>query len=72
MPPQLLNAFCTTALLLGFELDPSRASLWLPAAILMRAGYLGVLRPREVGDLRVGRVMLPRGSLGVGRSIVSL
>ena len=44
----------------------------MPCGVLLRAGFKALLRPSEVGNLRAGSVLLPRGALGLQSSCVPL
>jgi len=72
MPGELLHAYVSSALLLGFVVDRRRAQMWIPLAIMMKTGFEDLMRPREVGELRVGDCLLPRSVLGLRRSAVLL
>ncbi len=47
MPPRVLNSYVGMALYLGFFRDVPRAAAWIPAAVIMRAAFKSLLRPRE-------------------------
>ena len=46
--------------------DRKRAQVWIPTAVVMRAGWKALLRLREAGELRSGGVLLPTSVLAFG------
>jgi hypothetical protein len=70
MPPRIMAAMVTMGLLQGFVFDTPNAARWIAGSILIRTGFKGLLRPREVGELRIENVLVPRGARGVGKSVV--
>ena len=66
-----VRVICMQALLNAFVLDSSRAHLWLPAAVLLRFGFYGILRHSEFTNVVRRQIVLPSQSwMGFGRQIV--
>ena len=63
----ILKAYSTLAFILGFFCNVERAHIWLPVAVMMRAGFKALLRSSEIGNIRGGLILLPFGPLRVGQ-----
>ena len=59
MPEELMEALFSLAVIMGVCADSPRANLWLPLAVLLRAGFYGLLRPGEIYALQRAGVALP-------------
>ena len=55
----LLHAMFSTALAMAFE-NSREACLWMAFGILLRVGFVGLLRPKELVNCRACDVRLPR------------
>jgi hypothetical protein len=59
LPVALLDAFCVAACLHAAVLDLPRAPVWWELAALLRLGFWGLFRPKELTNLRRRELRVP-------------
>jgi hypothetical protein len=57
---EVMIALCYVGLVKALVLDPARSPLWLAFASLLRLGFFGLFRPKELFNLRGENLMVPR------------
>jgi len=64
---ELVQAVSYAAVLHAVALDCEKAALWWSLAVVLRLGFFGLLRPKEICQMRIGHVVTP--GPGVFRSL---
>lgn len=58
--PELLEAICTYAVLAALRFDRKRALVWWSFTVSLKVAFHGLLRPKELFNLRCSEIRLPQ------------